>query len=66
MSQSIIKKLAKEIAVARKRLKAQKLQQGKGKRKLLLADLFDDEEELVSTTVNIVEDAATNKVSVET
>ena len=66
LSKSIIKKLAKEIAVTRKRIKAQKLQQGKGKRKLLLADSSDDEEELVAAAVDVVEDAAANKVSVET
>ena len=65
LSRSIIKKLAKEIAVARKNIKAQKLQQGRGKRKLILADSSDDEEELVAAAVDIVEDARANKVSVE-
>ena len=57
LSRSIIKKLAKEIAVARKIIKAQKLKQGKGKRKLILADSSDDEEELAAAAVDIVEDA---------
>ena len=65
LSKSIIKKLAKEIAVARKKIKAQKLQQGRGKRKLILANSFDDEEELAAMAVDIVEDARENKVSVE-
>ena len=65
LSRSIIKKLAKEIVVARKKIKAQKLQQGRGKRKLILADLSDDEEELAAAAVDIVEDAHANKVSVE-
>ena len=47
-------------------MKAQKLQEGKGKHKLLLADSSDDEEELVVAVVDIVKDASTNKVSVET
>ena len=65
LSKSIIKKLAKEIAVARKKIKAQKLQQGSGKRKLILANSSDDEEELAAAAVNIVEDARANKVSVK-
>ena len=66
LSKSIIKKLAKEIAITREKIKAQKLQQGRGKRKLILADSSDDEEELAAVAVDIVEDAATNKVLVET
>ena len=65
LSKSNIKKLAKEIAVARKRLKTQKQQTGRGKRKLIL-DSSDDDEELAATAVDIVEDARANKVSVET
>ena len=38
---------------------------GKGKRKLILSDL-EDEEELLATTFDIIEDDVTNKVSVET
>ena len=66
LSQSIIKNLAKEISAARKRLRAQKVQQDKGKRKLILAESSDDEEELLATAVDIVEDANTNKIPVET
>ena len=65
MSKSIIKKLAKEIAIARKRIKAQKLQEGKGKCKLILADSSDDEEELAAAAIDVIEDARANKVSVE-
>ena len=66
LSRSIIKKLANEIAIARKKIKMQKQQQGKGKRKLVLADSTDDDEELAAAAVDIVQDARANKVSVET
>ena len=66
LSQGIIKKLAAEIVAARKKIKAQKVQQGKGKHKLIIAESSDDEEELVATALDIIEDAATNKVPVET
>ena len=65
LSRGIIKKLAKEIAIARKKIKAQKLQQGRGKRKLILADSSDDEKELAAAAIDIVEDAHANKVSIE-
>ena len=65
LSRSIIKKLAKEIAVARKKIKTQKQQQGRGKCKLILADSSDDEEELVAVAVDIVKDSCANKVLVE-
>ena len=38
---------------------------GKGKHKLILLE-SKDEEELVATTIDIIEDAVVNKVSVET
>ena len=66
MSRSILRKLAKEIAIARRNIKLQKRQQGKGKRKLVLADSTDDDEELAATALDIVEDARANKVTVET
>ena len=56
-----IKKLAKEIAATRKKSTETK---GKGKRKLILLD-SEDEEELLATAVDIIEDAIANKVSVE-
>ena len=65
LSKSNIKKLAKEIAVARKRLKTQKQKTGRGKRKLIL-DSSDDDDELAAVAVDIVEDSRVNKVSVET
>ena len=65
ITKGIIKKLLKEIAAARKKLKTQQ-QQGKGKRKLIIAESSDDEEELAATALDIIEDAAANKVSVET
>ena len=64
LSKRNIKKLAKEIAVSRKRLKTQKQQTGRGKHKLIL-DSSDDEEELTAAAVDIVEDSCANKVSVE-
>ena len=65
LSKSTIQKLAKEIAVARKRLRTQKQQTARGKRKLIL-DSSNDEEELATAAIDIVEDARANKVSVET
>ena len=65
LSKSNIKKLSKEIAVSRKRLKTQKQQTGRGKRKLIL-DSSNDDDELAAMNVDIVEDAHANKVSVET
>ena len=66
VTKGIIRKLLKEIAAARKKLKTQQQQQGKGKCKLILADSLEYEEELAATTLNIIEDAAANKVLVET
>ena len=43
LSRGIIRKLANEIAAARKKIRAQKEQQGKGKCKLIIADSSDDE-----------------------
>ena len=58
--------MSKEIAAARKKLKTQQQQQGKCKRNLILADSSEDEEELATTALDIIEDAATNKVPIET
>jgi len=66
VSRSILKKLAKEIAIARRNIKLQKRQQGKGKRKLVLADSTDDDDELAASALDIVEDARANKVTIET
>ena len=57
-----IKKLANEIVAARKKATETK---GKGKCKLILSD-SEDEEELLATTIDIIEDAVANKVLVET
>ena len=43
-----ITKLSKEIAASIKRNKTQKQQQGKGKRKLIIAESLEDEEELAA------------------
>ena len=66
VTKGIIQNLSKEIAAARKKLKTQQQQQGKGKRKIILADSSEDEEELATTTLDIIEDAAANKVPVKT
>ena len=65
ITKEIIRKLSKEIAAARKRQRTQQ-PQGKGKHKLLLPESSDDEEELGATAIDIIEDAAANKVPVET
>ena len=57
-----IKKLAKEISAVRKKATETK---GKGKRKLILSD-SEDEEELLATDVDIIEDVVANKVPVKT
>ena len=62
----MIRKLSKEIAVARKKLKTQQQQQGKGKCKLIIVDSSDDKEELEDTALDIIEDVVANRVSVET
>ena len=51
-----------EIAAARKNLTKTK---GKGKRKLILLE-SKDEEELLATIVDIIEDVVANKVSIKT
>ena len=58
--------MSKEIAAVRKKLKTQQQQKGKGKCKLILADSSEYEEELAAMTLDIIEDAAANKVPVET
>ena len=52
--------------MARKKLKMQQQQQGKGKHELILANSSKDEEELAAMALDIIEDAAANKVPVET
>ena len=63
MTKENLRKIANEIATSRKKKAIQ--EKGKGKRILLLSDL-EDEEELLATTVNILEDATKNKFLVET
>ena len=63
MTKENLRKIAKEVAALRKRKALQ--EQGKGKHKLIISE-SEDEEELLVTTVDIIEDATTNKVSVET
>ena len=57
-----VKKLAAKIAAARKKVTETK---GKGKRKLILSQSKDDNE-LLSTAIDIIEDVVANKVLVET
>ena len=57
------KKIAKEITASRKRKAIH--EKGKGKRKLILSE-SEDEEELLDTIVDIIEDATTNKILVDT
>ena len=66
VTKGIIRKLLKEIAAARKKLKTQKQQQGKGKCKLILFDSSEAKEELAAMALDIIEDSAANKVPVET
>ena len=66
LSIGIIWKLANEIPVARNKIKNQEQQQGKGKRKLIIAESSDDEDELAAASLDIIEDAAANKVPDET
>ena len=65
VTKGIIRKISKEIAVAREKLKTQE-QQGKGKHKLIIAKSSEDEDELATTALDIIEDATANKVLVET
>ena len=58
--------MLKEIAASIKRNKTQQQQQGKGKRRLIIAEYLEDEEELAATSLDIIEDVAANKVPVET
>ena len=66
VTKGIIRKLANEIAAARNKLKTQEQQKGKGRCKLIISESSDDEEELEATALDIIEDATTNKVPVET
>ena len=64
VTKEIITKLSKDIVATRKRERIQP--QGKGKRKLIIPESSDDDEELAATTLDIIEDVAANKVPVET
>ena len=65
ITKGIIKKLSKDIAAARKKLKT-KQQQGKGKCKLIIAESSNEEEELAATALDIIEYAVANNVPMET
>ena len=66
VTKGIIRKLTNEVEAARKKIKGQEQQQGKGKRKLIISESSDDEDELVAMALDIIEDAAANKVPVKT
>ena len=63
MTKENLRKITKEVAASRKRKAMQ--EKGKGKHQLLLSKL-EDEEELLATAVDIIEDETENKCSVET
>ena len=64
MTKENMKRIANEISTSRKKKWIQA--QGKGKCKLILSEESEDKEELLTTTADILEDAALNKVSIET
>ena len=63
MTKENLKKIAKEITTSRKRKENQ--EKGKGKCNIILYEL-ENKEELLATAVDIIEDAAANKILVET
>ena len=63
MTKENLKIIAKEISTSRKKKGTQA--QGKGERKLILSEELEDEEELLATAADILDDAALNKVSIE-
>ena len=64
MTKENLKKIAKEISTSRKKKGTQ--EKGKGKHKLILPEESKDEEELLATATDILEDAAINKVYIKT
>ena len=58
--------MSKEIAAARKKIRTQQRQQGKGKHKLIITESSDDEEELGVIPIDIIEYSVANKVPLET
>ena len=63
MTKENLRKITKEVAASRKRKALQ--EKWKGKRNLILLE-SEDEEKLLVTGLNIIEDATTNKFLVET
>ena len=63
MTNENMKRIAQEISTSRKKKGSQA--QGKGKRKLILSEESEDEEELLASVADILEDVALNKVSFE-
>ena len=64
MTKENLKKIAKEILTSMKKKGTQA--KGNGKCKLILSYESEDEEELLATTADILEDASINKVAIET
>ena len=64
MTKENLRKIAKEVATSRKKKGTQG--KGKGKHKIILSEESEDEEELLATAADILEDAEKNRVSVET
>ena len=63
MRKENLRKITKEVAASRKRKEIQ--EKRKGKHKLILSEL-EDEEKILVTIIDIIEDVIANKVSVET
>ena len=63
MTKENLRKIAKEVVASRKRKEMQK--KGKGKHQIILSE-SKDEEELLATAIDIIEDTIANKFSVET
>ena len=63
MRKENLKRISQEISTSRKKKGTQA--QGKGERKLILSEESEDEDELLATTADILEDVALNKVSIE-
>ena len=64
MAKENLKKIVREISTSRKKKGTR--EKWKGKRNLILPEESEDEEELLATAVDILEDASINKVFIET
>ena len=64
MTKENLKKIAHKISTSRKKKESQA--QGKGKHKIILPKESENEQELLASVVDILEDASINKVYVKT